>query len=392
MSKWKIVIAAVLAVILLPAAGFGIASYFEPSLDPGFEQKLAKAEPEGIRELIAAEAENLGVTALSVTVLEAGQEPQSHYFGRAKQGGLMQVASLSKAVAATAILILAEQQGVGLDGDIRGQVTSVDIASLEGGDRPVTLRQLLSHTTGASQSGYPGYPRGSALLSTADVIDAPPRIFESQLVFDGVPGEFRYSGGGYTIAQLWAEDTTGKSFEAIADELLLGSLGMEQSTFAQPLDEADIAPLAMVGADSGFAPTQGVFSAIENSWHVYPEKAAAGLWSTSEDYARFAAALLDAAAGEENPIPAKIARAMLTPEAETDFMPGTRYGFGVMLTPKGDGGIANVWHTGANAGYRTLFMARPGSAEKPRRVVVSLGNTARAAELNQAIGKVLLER
>ncbi len=392
MSKWKIVVAGLLAVILLPAAGLGIASYFEPSLDPAFEQKLTDAEPEGIQELIAAEAENLGVTALSVTVLEAGQEPQSHYFGRAKQGGLMQVASLSKAVAATVILILAEQQGFGLDDDIRGQITSVDIASLEGGDRSVTLRQLLSHTTGASQSGYPGYPRDSALLSTADVIEAPPRIFESQLAFDGVPGEFRYSGGGYTIAQLWAEDITGKSFEAIADELLLGPLGMAQSTFAQPLNEADIAPLTVVGADSGFAPTQGVFSAIEDSWHVYPEKAAAGLWSTSEDYARFASALLDAAAGEENAIPTGIARAMLTPEAETDFMPGTHYGFGVMLSPDSNGGIAEVWHTGANAGYRTLFMARPASPETPRRVVVSLGNTGSAAELNRTIGEVLLDR
>ncbi len=392
MSKWKIVIAGLLAIVLLPAAGLGIASLFGPSLDPAFEQKLTDAEREGIPELIAAEAKNLGVTALSVTVLEADREPQNHYFGRAKQGGLMQVASLSKAVAATVILILAEQRGVSLDQDIRGQITSVDIASLEGGNRPVTLRQLLSHTTGASQSGYPGYPRNSALLSTADVIDAPPRIFESQLTFDGIPGEFRYSGGGYTIAQLWAEDTTGQNFETLADELLLGPLGMTQSTFAQRTIEADIAPLTVVGADSGFAPTQGIFSAIENSWHIYPEKAAAGLWSTSEDYARFVAALLDAAAGEESAIPTEIAKAMLTPEAETDFMPGTHYGFGVMLSPDGNGDIANVWHTGANAGYRTLFMTRPASPKKPRRVVVSLGNTANAADLNRAIGTALLER
>ncbi len=390
LAKWKFAAIGCVTLAALIGIWVAVSAFLEPSLSPDFENKLTSASPAEQQQLIAGEAEHLGVSALSVTVVQGTSEPQSQYFGRARDGGLMQMASLSKAVAAATILILAEQQGVGLDADIRGQITSLDVADLQGGDRPVTLRQLLSHTTGSSQSGYPGYPRDGAIPTTAEVISAPPRFIDSPLAFDGEPGAFRYSGGGYTIAQLWAEDVAGKAFEDVAQELLLTPLAMTESTFAQHLDETSVASVTIVGADSGLAVTQGVFAPLNDSWHVYPEKAAAGLWSTTEDYSRFVVALLDAAAGEPSPIPAEIAMAMITPEAETDFSPGTSYGLGVMIEPSSDGASLEVWHTGANAGYRAIFVARPAAGNTARKVVVVAGNTASAAQLNQAVAQGLL--
>ncbi len=392
MSKAKGCILAGLAITALITSAFIIARLFEPSVDPEFEENLTQSPPSNVQNLIAEEADKLGVTAMAVTVINGDAAPQTHYIGRAHENGLMQLASLSKAVSATVILIVAEQNGVGIDDDIRAQIVSIDIAALDGGDRPVTLRQLLSHTTGASQSGYPGYPRDGDIPTTAQVIGSPPRFFEFPLEFDGTPGKFRYSGGGYTIAQLWVEDVTGKSFEAVAQDMLFAPLGMQQSTFAQSSDPEDFAPYAIVGADSGFAPTQGVFSSLEDSWHIYPEKAAAGLWSTSNDYAKFVAALMDSAAGAENPIPSAIAQAMITPEAETDFAPGMHYGMGVMLSLDDNEDAQEVWHTGANAGYRAIFIARPATNETPRRVVVVASNTASAAYLNRATATALIER
>ncbi|MBV7259864.1 serine hydrolase domain-containing protein [Erythrobacter crassostreae] len=382
----------VFAVLALSIGALVLASIFEPSLDPDFEKNLTAATPDEMQSLIAKEAAKLGVTAVSITVIDGDQAPESHYVGRARADGLMQVASLSKAAAAASILIVADQKGVGLDDDIREQITSLDIAALEGGDRPVTLRQLLSHSTGASQSGYPGYARDASLPSTAEVINDPPRIFESQLAFDGEPGEFRYSGGGYTIAQLWAEDVTGKAFHKLAEEVLLKPLGMAESTFAQPIDEAAIAPLVIVGADAGFDPTEGVFSSLEDSWHVYPEQAAAGLWTTSRDYARFIAALMDAATGTENAIPTEVATAMVTPQAETKWEPGSFYGLGIVLTVDDAKNQTDVWHTGANAGYRSYFVARAVTTETARRVVVVSANTASSSYLNRAIGDALMAR
>ncbi|MEP3421133.1 MAG: serine hydrolase domain-containing protein [Erythrobacter sp.] len=392
MSKAKGCILAGLAIIALITSAFIIAGLIEPSVDPEFEENLTQSPPIGVPNLIAVEAEKLGVTAMAVTVLNGDTEPQTHYFGRAHADGLMQLASLSKAVSATVILMVADQNDVGIDDDIRAQIVSIDIAALAGGDRPVTLRQILSHTTGASQSGYPGYPRDGDVPTTDQVIGSPPRFFEFPLEFDGTPGKFRYSGGGYTIAQLWVEDVTGKSFEVVAQDMLFGPLRMEQSTFAQSSDRDDFAPYAIIGADSGFAPTQGVFSSLEDSWHIYPEKAAAGLWSTSNDYARFVTALLDSAASVENPIPSAIAQAVITPEAETDFAPDMHYGMGVMLSLNDNGDAQEVWHTGANAGYRSIFIARPATNETPRQVVVVTSNTASAAYLNRATATALIER
>ncbi|MEM6475658.1 MAG: serine hydrolase domain-containing protein [Pseudomonadota bacterium] len=377
--------AALLTAALLALSGCG-----DPTLDPQFAEQLSAAKPDEVGSLIESEAKRLDVTAMNIAIVDGDGPAQVYHFGRAKPGGLMQVASLSKTVAAAVILTHAQRQSVGLDDDIRTQVTSVDIAALEGGNRPVTLRQLLSHTTGSSQSGYPGYPRGYDFPNAAEVVDNPPRFFESALVFDGEPGEFRYSGGGYMIAQLWAEDTSGKAFEHLARELVFEPLGMEKSTFAQPIDPEAIAPLQIIGADAGLSLFQGVFAAVEDSWHVYPEQAAAGLWTTATDYAIFASALLQAAEGNSDAIPQAVARAMITKQA--DMGEGRAYGLGTMLRFAGNGALKSVSHTGANTGYRAYFAARPASREFSQRIVVSIANTTSGESLNAAIVDALLEK
>ncbi|WP_114519856.1 serine hydrolase domain-containing protein [Altererythrobacter sp. ZODW24] len=392
MSKWKSRTIKVLAVLSFLGGVLVLASIFEPTVDPELHEKLVSATPGEIEELIAGETEKLEVTALSVTIVDGDDAPQTHYFGRASEGGLMQAASLSKAVAAAVILLVAEQQGVGLDDDIRAQITSLDVASLESGNRPVTLRQLLSHTAGASQASYAGYARDSEVPSTTKVLRNPPRLFEFQLEFDGTPGEFRYSGGGYTLAQLWAEDVSGKRFAQVAEEQLFDPLGMTNSSFEQVIERRDVEPLSLIGADAGFDPTEGIFSSLRDSWHVYPEQAAAGLWTTSHDYARFAAALLDAASGKENAVPAAIASAMIGPQTETGYEPGSYYGLGLLLSMSKSGDLLDVSHSGANAGYRAYFIARPSAPDTPRRAIVVIANTPSAAYLNKAIGAALLER
>ncbi|KEO91294.1 hypothetical protein EH31_01130 [Erythrobacter longus] len=373
--------------LLLGGAAY-VTGFPAPEISPAFAQKLGKAQKHQVVSLIALEAENLQVTALAITSIDSGERAHTLHFGRSEEGAMMQAASLSKTVAAAVIMIQAELSGVGLDDDIRSQISSFDITSLEGGDRVITLRQLLSHTTGASQSGYAGYPREQDVPGLLEVISSPPRFFESALAFDGVPGRFRYSGGGYSIAQLWAQDVSGKDFTQLADELLLKPLGMEHSTFAQPIDDTHNGPGKITGADAPVAPTQGLFSSLTDSWHNYPEQAAAGLWSTSEDYARFALALLIASEGLESPIPSTVAKVMVTPQMETGWKTGegpTHYGLGTMLKLDKEGAVVGISHTGANAGYRSHFLARPATANTAARVVVSIGNTPSAALLNKAV-------
>ena len=95
------------------------------------------------------------------------------------------------------------------------------------------------------------------------------------------PGtEYRYSGGGYVIAELLAVEAAHEPFAAYMQKTVLGPMGMTDSTFEQPLPEA-WQSRAAVATDANGKPYPG-------SWHVYPEQTAAGLWTTASDLAKFA--------------------------------------------------------------------------------------------------------
>jgi CubicO group peptidase (beta-lactamase class C family) len=101
------------------------------------------------------------------------------------------------------------------------------------------------------------------------------------ILVDILPGtQFRYCGGGMTIAQQAAVDAT-----ELMRELILDPAGMKDSTFEQPLP-AEKALGAKRPSRNG-VPIQG-------GWHVYPEMAAAGLWTTASDLARLGSGVIRA--------------------------------------------------------------------------------------------------
>jgi CubicO group peptidase (beta-lactamase class C family) len=123
------------------------------------------------------------------------------------ENALFQAASLSKAVSAAAILILAQREGIDIDGDIRKHVTRLDWNSIHGGDLPLTLRELLSHTAGATVYGFDGYRRGiKNLPNSVGVVQGKGNSPAVQL--SGKKGTYSYSGGGCMITQVFAEDVS----------------------------------------------------------------------------------------------------------------------------------------------------------------------------------------
>ncbi|MEL6687164.1 MAG: serine hydrolase domain-containing protein [Pseudomonadota bacterium] len=348
--------------------------------------QFAKTDLANLKPLVLERADHFDVESVSVTIM-SDDEILSIYHGQANETGLMQAASLSKPVAAAGILMLMERKGVDINSDIRDRFTSIDIYSIEGGDQPLTVRQLLSHTAGATQSGYPGYRRGTTLPSSAEIIIDPPSRLVSAVELSLPKGEFSYAGGGYQLAQLLAEDVSGHPFDVLMRDILFYPIGMSHSTFTQPIEEMDIAPLTIVPANSARRFREGLFRPLKESWHDYPEQAAAGLWTTSSDYARFVDALLDAAAGRDSAISRQVASAMLTPVAPTNFGDGDPYGLGVMLTLDDQDQVVRVSHSGLNAGYRALFAANP----QQDRIIVALSNAPGGVPLNSEIVDGLLE-
>ena len=159
----------------------------------------------------------------------------------------------------------------------------------------VTLRRLLNHSAGVTVHGFPGYAAGGPVASLVEVLDGAPPANTAPIRVDIAPGkQFRYSGGGYTIMQQLLIDVTGKPFPDLVEEIVLKPLGMTHSSFVQPLSAREAAMAA--------TPYRWDGTPVPGGPHTYPELAAAGLWTTPTDVARFAVALQSAWAGRDTSV------------------------------------------------------------------------------------------
>jgi CubicO group peptidase (beta-lactamase class C family) len=260
---------------------------------------------------------------------------------------LFQAGSISKPVSAAGIMRLVQDGRLNLDADINTVLTGWKLPQNALMPRQtVTLRELLSHTAGTTVHGYEGYERGKPVPTLQQVLDGEAPANSSAVRVDVQPGtEFRYSGGGYVIAQLLATQAVNEPFATYMQSSVLAPMGMTDSTFEQPLPEAwwnRVAP----ATDAAGKPYPG-------DWHVYPELTAAGLWSTPTDLAKFAIGVQRSLDGAPDAVLSKdTALEMLTPVKDG-------YGLGFQVT--GSGPTLTFGHGGANAGFQSaLFMHRAG--------------------------------
>jgi CubicO group peptidase (beta-lactamase class C family) len=157
------------------------------------------------------------------------------------------------------------------------------------------------------------------------------------------PGSgFSYSGSGYEVMQLLLEDVAARRFEDLARELVLDPLGMKLSAYEQPLGEER--------ARNAASAYRGDGKAIVGRWHTYPEKTAAGLWTTPSELARWVMEIQKPGKA----LKAETVKTMLTRN------PGD-YGLGIGLGETA--GRAGFSHGGANEGYRCQYFAYRDSGE-----------------------------
>jgi CubicO group peptidase (beta-lactamase class C family) len=158
---------------------------------------------------------------------------------------------------------------------------------------------------------------------------------------DVVPGTlWRYAGGGYTVMQQLLMDVAGQAFPLLLSDLVLRPIGMTDSAYEQPLPESRRAAAASGHrADGGLLPGR---------YHTYPEMAAAGLWTTPTDLAKFLIEIQQALQGRSKILTAATAREMVTIQKGT-------YGLGLSL--EGAGPSASFGHGGSNAGFKCAMTA-----------------------------------
>jgi CubicO group peptidase (beta-lactamase class C family) len=258
---------------------------------------------------------------------------------------VFQAASISKPVAAMAVMKAVQDGRLTLDADIN---TILKSWKLPGDgftrDRPVTPRGLLSHTSGTGDGfGFPGYDPAVAPPTVVQILDGekPSNVGKVRLERPPMTG-FKYSGGAVTIMQLAMTDVMGRPYPDLLQEWVLGPIGMTRSAFEQPISpERDRNAARGHGGDGRGRGAK---------WHVYPELAAAGLWTTPTDLARFAIEVQLALQGKSNKVLSRAsAREMITPVGVGPF------GVGFTVAKEGEGWYFG--HGGSNWGFQCDLFA-----------------------------------
>ena len=262
---------------------------------------------------------------------------------------LFQAGSISKPVAAMAALHLVEQGKLTLDEDVNRKLIDWKIPENEfTKNQKVTLRRLLSHSAGANiEGGFTGYDVDDAIPTLTEVLNGAKPANSKPVRVDFVPGtKWRYSGGGYAIVQQLMIDVTGKAFPQLMQDLVFDKIKMAESTFEEPLPSTRAAMAAT-----------GIFAngeIIHGKGRIYPEMAAAGLWTTPSDVAKFAIEIALSTHGKSNRILSQaMAKQMLTPQIDIDAAIPWREGLGFFIDKKNPALFA---HNGWNWAFQGIVV------------------------------------
>jgi CubicO group peptidase (beta-lactamase class C family) len=287
-----------------------------------------------------------GITGLSVAVISNFGVEWAKSYGLANADTqaavtprtLFQAASISKSVATVGALRAVAEGRLSLDDDINRFLCSWQLPVNEHtAAAPVTLRRLLGHTAGTTVSGFRGYAAGEVVPTLRQILDGEAPANTPPIRVDLRPGtEWRYSGGGYCIVQQALVDIYRRPFPELMQAFVLDPTGMTRSLYSERLSSRRQAVGAGHRSDG---------SVIPGKWHAYPELAAAGLWSTPTDLARFAIAMQRTLRGEEA---GAFSKAIAQEMVSTTVADG--YGLGLFVDRRGD--EVYYGHDGANDGYR----------------------------------------
>jgi CubicO group peptidase (beta-lactamase class C family) len=285
------------------------------------------------------------VKGLSIAVIKDYKIDWAAGYGWADEAGKrsvtpatrFQAASISKSLNSLGILKLVQQSRIGLEADINNYLRSWkfpydSIAK----NKTINVANLLSHTAGLSVHGFAGYSTTESIPTVIQVLDGAKPANSKAIRSVFAPGtKFQYSGGGTTISQLILTDVTGRKYEEFMQKEVLDPIGMTNSFFTQP-PPAGTKELAT-------AYTQG--EAVKGKFNVYPEQAAAGLWTTPTDLAKY---IIECQLTYEGKAPGKVINRELMIKRMTPYVDSSA-ALGVFILKKGTDRYFN--HNGGNNGF-----------------------------------------
>jgi len=286
----------------------GLALWLIPALT------RAEAPPPALASWLETEMMAAGIPGASIAVVRDFDIAWAAGFGasdvarhtRVTPDTLFQAASVSKPIAALAMLIALDEKGLGVDTPVddlfqhfSGDAGIADWRLPNSFATPVTIRMLLAHTAGTNTFRYSGYRYGyyrdppgpiDVLPTIRDELLGLPPANTPAIEVAREPGtQWAYSPAGYTVVQAALMNLYGKPFDAIMNELVLEPLGVEYSSFAQPTPSGFAALMATPYLDANRAMPDGP--------RVFVASASGGLTTTPSELARMPIAVQRAFAG-----------------------------------------------------------------------------------------------
>ena len=284
---------------------------------------------------------------------------------------LFQAGSNSKSLNAVGILKLVQEGKLDLYSDINRNLKSWKFPyDSKSKGKKITIANLLSHTAGLTVHGFPGYEKGEAIPTLIQILNGQkPANTEAVRSMYEPSLRHEYSGGGTTILQLIVQDVTGQPYDLYMRDNVLMPLGMTYSSYTQP-PSADKQNLLATGYYNDG-------KSVKGNYHIYPEEAAAGLWTNATDLANYVIEIQLSLAGKsEKVLSRKTTELMLTPYLNQYAA------FGVFINDKK--GTKYFTHGGVDEGFVSQYV---GSFEDGSGVVV-MTNTYNEALFDEIINSV----
>jgi CubicO group peptidase (beta-lactamase class C family) len=299
------------------------------------------------RWTLAERMKKYGINGVSIAVINDYKIEWARGYGYADvsekrsvtPASLFQAASISKSLNSMGILKLVQDKKLDLNSDINKFLVTWKFPYDEkSNSKKITINNLLSHTGGLTIHGFPGYSKGDTLPSILQILEGQKPANTGAVRGFTEPGKsVIYSGGGTTITQLIVTDITQQPYDIFMHKNVLDPLGMTASSFTQPPKRGKRKMLATGYKADG--------NQVPGKYHIYPEQAAAGLWTNPTDLCKYLIETQLSYKGESSKVLSpEMTRLKLTPVLEDAAL-------GTFVNSRVAGSYKYFNHNGGNEGF-----------------------------------------
>lgn len=265
------------------------------------------------------------------------------------------IASMTKPIIGTAVMMLQDEGKLSVDDPVGKYIPELaHLKTADGVEHPVTIRQILTHTSGMGEITEEEARASHTLADTVPHFAAKPLQF--------VPGsQWAYCQSGINTAGRIIEVVSGQPLPEFLEQRLFRPLGMKDTTFyLSPEQHARLAKSYSRSPEGELTEaTNFILRGKNPTDHDRFPAANGGLFSNAPDYARFARLILNrgTVGGKQYLKPESVAfmSSVLTGDLRTGFTPGNGWGLAwcVIRQPQGVSAALSPGTFGHGGAYGT---------------------------------------